>query len=295
MWLALEVVFLLSAIITTTFCWILCLTIISYFKSKPLGQETLLDKFIIDFTASYILKATASNCLSHFVIFPYEIPELLARAAFYINNFIVDNSYMWSIALFIVKYLSIFHPYLLEFQRTDSEIVKRARLCVTLSALVPFLIEHIVIKDLDGYSTYLMLAQKPIDPGLKNKAGIPITTSIMTYAAVALLCYLYYRIEKDRISHEESLPLKEKILSFFKNEDQPHHDFKKNTSRVLITAGVALLAYTLVVQYQVIEALNVKKVIVAISFIVAPIMPPLLYIINHKRMVVYVKRLIKIG
>ena len=296
--LLLEVFFFSMLFVSTTACWILCLTIIKYLTSKPLGKQTLLDKFIIEFIKAYIIKTTSGNCLAHFMVFPYKLPELLARLAFYVNNFFTDNVIIWFIILMTVKYVLIYRPCMVDLQKTDEEMIKIARCVVIITVLIPYSLEHLVIRNLKGSSTYVLLTE---ETGNEN-AGLPITTQIEAKVALMLLAFIQLKIERDRIYHNETLPFRQKLGKFFCiDEEQPGEEFSKNTSRALAVGAIALIVILFILNQSSwlettiadVEGISTQRILMGIfASSLAPNLPPLMYILNHKNIVKYVKRAI---
>ena len=108
-------------------CCFCCYIIIKYLTSKPLGLQTLLDKFILDFVKAYLFTVIVLNLLF------YCMAEVIMRELFALIG-LCASSIAWKLtfsvltATIIIRYLNIFHPAVIEFKITDAQVIKRARI-----------------------------------------------------------------------------------------------------------------------------------------------------------------------
>ena len=124
------------SIITHTFCvtccTFLCYLIRAYIKKKPLGYQTLLDKFVIDFTWAYNLVIFMVNITGFLMtIHPIHITHNQGRIGIFLSSWIYQHFLITLMTTVIIRYLSIFHPTVIEFieiKGTDNEVILKARM-----------------------------------------------------------------------------------------------------------------------------------------------------------------------
>lgn len=99
-----EIISVIVLSVSSVTCGVSCLIVTKYLKSKALGKQTMLDKFITEFLKAFFIYNFLNNIIIHLMIFPYDLPEIFARISFYSLNFTFENAVIWSIVVVIVRY-----------------------------------------------------------------------------------------------------------------------------------------------------------------------------------------------
>ena len=121
-------------VISSIACFIICRLIHMYLKSKPLGQQTLLDKFITEFIKAYVLVIMVLHAV--FFCMGYAVPlnEIGGKLGLFGTNFAIQLFCIVLTATIAVRYLSVFHPEAIDFKITDAEVIRRTQIAYLLLA-----------------------------------------------------------------------------------------------------------------------------------------------------------------
>ena len=114
--------------IFTIFAWTICFLIRSYIIKKPLGMQTLLDKFILNYLIVFFSGYTILGFLFYFVAWPVPLDEKKALIIYFSYIFYTLTNEVWLSATMIVKYISVFHGMLLDFNISDDRVMKNTRI-----------------------------------------------------------------------------------------------------------------------------------------------------------------------
>ena len=207
-----------NLIISTISCWISTFIIQRYIQSKPLGRQTLLDKFLIQFLHSYRLMVTVTNFLFFFMAVPAPaLPQKLAQIGFYCANFALNYWLIWLSSVVWVKYLTIFHRSLLETLKSDAEVICIGQILNWSLFLVLYCLEHFYIGDFNYSAFYQFLYDKETTPD--GSRSIPKTSIFLVVLAVISIFVLHFRLEKSgfKQNHQENATQeKTKVNKFFR-------------------------------------------------------------------------------
>lgn len=192
----------------------------------------------------------------------------------------------------IRRYLSIYKPLALEFQKSDNEVIKIARVVVTILVLMPYLYEHLVIKDFDKYTVYILLSKKQSSATDK---GLPITAVLEACLAIFLVFWLQIKIENDRIKFNEKAPFWTRLRNFLKNDDveNEEEEYSKNSTRVIAMASVGFFMLLIIAATRVntVDPYSTQKLVLGFTIgIFNSSVAPLLFILNNKSIRKYFKR-----
>lgn len=108
-------------------CSVCCYFIKKYLTSKPYGLQTLLDKFILDFVKAYLFLAIVANW-TYFGMAELTLSHISALVIFVVGCFAWKLFMTILMATITIRYLSIFHPGVIEFKITDDQVIRRARI-----------------------------------------------------------------------------------------------------------------------------------------------------------------------
>ena len=127
-----EVIFkglyIVSVTIFTIFAWTICFLIRGYIIKKPLGMQTLLDKFILNYLIVFFSAYTILGFSLYFVAWPVPLDEKKALIIYFSYIFLALTNEVWLSVTMIVKYISVFHSMLLDFNISDDRVMKNARI-----------------------------------------------------------------------------------------------------------------------------------------------------------------------
>ena len=120
--------YIVSGTIFAIFAWTICFLIRSYIIKKPLGMQTLLDKFILNYLIVFFSGYTILGFLFYFVAWPVPLDEKKALIIYFSYIFYTLTNEVWLSATMIVKYISVFHSMLLDFNIPDDRVMKNTRI-----------------------------------------------------------------------------------------------------------------------------------------------------------------------
>ena len=169
-----------------------------------------------------------------------------------------------------------------------------ARILVTILVLIPYLCEHLIIKDFEKYTVYILLSKQKSSNATDK--GLPITAILEASMAIILLCWLQIRIERDRIRYNERSPFWSRLKSFLKNDDndQAGQEYSKNASRVIAVASVGVFAMCIISAARVDSAdpsFSYQRLLVGLSVALCnSFAAPLLYVVKNKSIRKYFHR-----
>lgn len=90
-------------IIATSISWFCCWLIRKYLKKKPLGMQTLLDRFALTFMKVYLFHISYLPFILYFASFPLPLHPKIAQLCFYLSNFNYNNVLIWLITVTFIK------------------------------------------------------------------------------------------------------------------------------------------------------------------------------------------------
>ena len=172
-----------------------------------------------------------------------------------------------------MQYFSIFLPNVIHFEKTDSEVIRNARITNFSAVTILFLVEHVLISSPDEASVYLILANKNPKDGIQ---GLPITTKFLIFLVILSICILQYQLEKTGMK-EQSI----------------------NKQIIRIVSIIVILVVSYIMKY--LENLNFSSrlpllymtsgVMTSIFFCV---FPPTLFLVSHYRLRKYASSLFQL-
>ena len=259
-------------------CWFLCWIITSYLLKKPLGKQTLLDKFIIEFLKSYVLLVSVTNFLFYFMAIPLPFTDDQAQSSFYLANFALDYFLIWLISVVFIKYVIIFHRHWLDLDKTDSEIMYLAKIFNWIIFLILFCTEHLIIEEIHSSAFYQFLLNENKAP--EKFRSIPKTTVVLVIIAILMIAKLQIRME---ITGMKKIPPRKL---------KKHNKILVRFIATLISTTISYVMYALATVE--LEDLFTRLTHGCIVPIFTAVVPPALFIFNNPNMTKFAKNLLTI-
>jgi hypothetical protein len=174
--------------------------LIRYLNSKPLGMQTLLDKFMIELQYAYIFMSFSCNYpLASGNVFSNQLNEPVRLI---LTGFIMGSLQLFFLHLavyLVIKYLSIYHSTLLQYEIDESQLIIRVRFGLFVSAFLLVGIE-LIANDVHQLRPYQVLKYGIPQPDVTHDT----TFSILIFLTLLLLILLQSRIEYDNIVFNEA-------------------------------------------------------------------------------------------
>ena len=167
--------------------------IITYYNKKPLGNQTLFDKMIsrTAFLASIEIYniSILVYCSANLGNFTPSVTAVIIYASNYFSNIVA----FWLNSVIVFKYLCIFHPNLVEFEKSDNEIVMSFQILVAFIISILSAIDYGFFSKIEETSAYQLLS------GIQSeqyKKGQPKLTTILFITYFSMFIFTHYKIEK---------------------------------------------------------------------------------------------------
>lgn len=252
-------------------CWTSCLIIRSYMRKKPLGQQTFLNKVILEHIKAYLALVTITNFLFYFMAISCPIEQNLAEIGFYIVNFSLNYWLLWLITVIIIKYISIFYGYIIEeMGKSDNEMIHLTKIIIWILFLFLYCIEHLYIQELDESAIYQFLVSKPMNT--EGHRSIPKTTSVLVLLAVLAIGHLHFKME--------ATGMKSDGVKMSKNH------------RILLRITVGLICSTIVYVIYALATVDLDDYFTRLTHgwivpIFTATLPPILFIVKNPKLRMY--------
>ena len=169
-----------------------CCLIKSHIANKPLGYETLFDKFLVKLLNADVVFSYTLSILVYYSICPQPLTPTAASVIYYIHNYVHDYVLCWFIVLVIFKYLCIFHPTNVEFDLSDDQVIKNVQITI-LAILTPLVfIDNLFISKIENIPSYQLMTLETSETGGKGLSKVSLYLN-----AILLISFLYtnYQIE----------------------------------------------------------------------------------------------------
>ena len=261
-----AILFTILVLMTIT-CFTASIVIIKYINSKPTGLQTLLDKFTIKLCYSLMLFELALTFQSS-SFFMTSFQPRVAQLLFYWQSFVCNYYYAWYIALILVKYLSVFHPNLVEFELTDSEVANRTNMAIIVLLCSVIGIEQGIISDYRDFTLYQSLSCEFSDDGEKG-IGMTKLTVILQILEIFFAIFTYSRIQR----HFANVTEKQDT----QDENETKNEIKIVRIAVVLIIILIPLCMFIFTKIDLSSCYNSGLLGVVIIFLYA-VLPPVLYI-----------------
>lgn len=268
---------LVTALILTTtgmFCWTCCFIISSYMKRKPLGHQVFLDKVILEHIKAYLSLVTITNYLFYFMAISCPIDQKLAEIGFYVVHFSLNYWLLWLISFIIIKYISIFHGYILEeMNKSDNEMIHLTKIFIWILFLGLYCVEHLVIQELNHSAIYQFLVSKSMNA--EGKRSIPKTTRVLVLLAILAIGHLQWQLE-------------------FKGMNSDGVKIMSKTRRISIRLIAGIISSTIIYVAYALATVELDDSLTRLTHgCIVPIftaaLPPVLFIANNPNLRMYAK------
>ena len=239
-----------------------------YINSKPIGFQTLLDKLTIKLLNSMILFVFVVAFQSSLALFFVSFPPRVAQILFYGQSFVCNYYYAWYVAVICIKYLSIFHSSLVEFELTDSQVSNRINIFIICIICFLIGIEQGTVSDYQDFTVYQLMSGQFSNDGKKG-TGMTKVTLILQVLDISFAIFTYSRIEKH--FHKDLMSQENQCQNETKNEIK--------IARIAFVLTIMFIPFCLFLFTKIDLSNNYSSSLTGtiVTFLYA-VLPPLLYI-----------------
>ena len=167
--------------------------IITYYNKKPLGNQTLFDKMISKTVLFASIEIYNISVLVYLSSNWANFTPFIAAVMVYVSNYFSNILGFWLNSVMVFKYLCIFHPILVDFEKSDDEIMMLFQVLVVFIISVLSAIDYGFFTKIEDTSPYQLLSGIQSD---ENKKGQPKLTTFLIIAYVLMFVFTHYKIEK---------------------------------------------------------------------------------------------------
>jgi hypothetical protein len=266
----------MSAPVVSLFC---SRILIRYLKSKSLGMQTLLDKFMIELQYVFIFMSFAMS-------YPMATGNLFSNnltepVRYILIGFFLVSSYLFFlhlVAYLVIRYLSIYHSTVLQYQIDESRLIVRVRFGLLVVAVLLSGIEFIDngVHQLNPYQVLVY--------GIAQPDGTVATNfQILASVTLLLLIMLQSRIEYDNfvfIEATETYQMEEGLNIVVQQYSSPQRKVKLNRVRFGVVVGTIAFLVSMVLLPKT-RTSNQKVIGVCVSLLFVHCIIPIMYILSY--------------
>jgi hypothetical protein len=263
--------------------------LIKYLKSKSLGMQTLLDKFMIELQYAYIFMSLAANySMATGNLFSNNLNEYVQFVLVGFVMLAIHLLFLHLAVYLVIKYMSIYHSTILQYEIDESLLIVRVRigLYVFASLLVGF--------DFITNGVHQLIPYQVLVYGIAQTDGHWGTTfEGLAFLSLLLLILLQFRIEYDNFVFNEAINSYQRGLHINQSPTNPNSNnlpespeldeqkVKLNCVRFSVLVGAICFLVIFVLIPETTSEKNLQLIAVLAYILIFHCIMPTMYILSY--------------